>query len=72
MKKYLFILAFGALFMCSCKNHTPENEIYIEKTGRLHKIDFEGHRYIIMGNPNTYRGGICHDENCYCKTDTVK
>ena len=34
------------------------------------KVHFEGHTYLIINT--VHRGGICHDENCKCKTDSIK
>lgn len=38
----------------------------VEYRNGIHKIEYEGHSYIIMSG-SKYQNGICHDENCKCK-----
>lgn len=45
-------------------------ENYFSNTGEITKFEYEGHTYLMR---NAYqKGGICHDENCKCKTDSIK
>lgn len=38
------------------------------------KVEIEGHTYLLYKDYVGYNGygGMCHDENCHCKTDTIK
>lgn len=38
------------------------------------KVEIEGHTYLLFRDEYGYRGmvGLCHDENCHCKTDSIK
>lgn len=73
MKLIKFIaLAFILNVICSCEDSKTYNEMSICGVGRISKFDYEGHTYLIRNKPvNGYigYGGMCHDENCKCKTN---
>lgn len=71
MKKCLFIFILGIISLCSCEDQRPNDykraQKHIENNLKysIHKIEFEGHSYLIYDGYS--RAGICHDENCKCK-----
>lgn len=54
----VFLFGLGILCSCGIKWRTP--------TSGIHKVEYEGHTYLMRSEPGGY-GGICHDENCNCK-----
>ena len=72
MKKLnILLIALVAIVLGGCRyDTTTERHRIDDRVGTIRKFEFEGHTYLIRdGN---YRGGICHDENCKCKTDSIK
>ena len=66
-----FIICFYAAIMCACtgnKNKYDQTDFGLG-VGKISKINYEGHTYLIR--VDGYKGGMCHDENCACKKDTV-
>lgn len=62
----------------SCSEETKEppeaipvhkDFIHVKGIGYVRKVVFEGHQYILMTDGHN-RAGICHDENCPCKTNS--
>ena len=51
------------------KDTTTETHEIDDVVGVVKKFEFEGHTYITRGYKT---GGICHDENCKCKIDSIK
>lgn len=72
MKKLnILLIALVAIVLCGCssKDTTTEKHYIDDVVGRIKKFEFEGHTYLIRDFGS--RGGICHDENCKCKTDLI-
>lgn len=71
MKKLnILLIALVAIVLGGCTDTTTEKQNIDYYVGTIRKFEFEGHTYIIRSNCN--QGGICHDENCKCKTDSIK
>ncbi|MCH5167859.1 MAG: hypothetical protein J1F35_08275 [Erysipelotrichales bacterium] len=71
MKKFFILGCLFLTIICvSCDDQRPEDykreQKYIENNLEyaIHKINYEGHSYLIYDRPS--RAGICHDENCEC------
>lgn len=67
----LVAIVFGG---CDVKDTATERHKIDAYIGVIRKFEFEGHTYLIRNNSCGYSGygGICHDENCKCKTDSIK
>ena len=69
MKK-IFGIICAIFILYSCTDQRPDEykrtQRYIENNLEysIHKINYEGHSYLIYDQPR--RGGICHDQNCEC------
>ena len=71
MKKLnILLIALLAIVLGGCDDVTTEKHKIDDVVGTVSKFEFEGHTYLIRDCSN--RGGICHDENCKCKTDSIK
>ena len=71
MKKLnILLIALVAIVLCGCTDKTTEKHRIDDWVGTVIKFEFEGHTYLIRSIGN--QGGICHDENCKCKTDSIK
>ena len=69
MKKLnILLIALVAIVLCGCE--AKDGEDYLSYAGCITKFEYEGHTYLLRDAYN--RGGICHDENCKCKTDSIK
>lgn len=72
MKKLnILLIALVAIILCGCetKDTTTERHYIDDIVGNIYKVEIEGHTYLIRSYGN--KGGICHDENCKCKTDSI-
>lgn len=68
MKKLSFLLVILVMAITSCNSHTESEAIGSETKLEypLSIVEIEGHSYII-----NHCGGIYHNENCNCKTDSI-
>lgn len=63
---------------CNTENKNGIHEANCSYTdyilNHITKVNIEGHTYLFYQECNGYAGysGLCHDENCQCKTDTIK
>lgn len=74
MKLLKFLLLIFAInIFCGCTESQTYNPKHIGGVGTIEKFEFEGHTYLIRTSSGGYTGwgGICHDENCKCKTDSI-
>lgn len=80
MKRVFNFIAVCICLVCcvSCENKngimvsTPSNTADI--LNHITKVEIEGHTYLVYIDYNYNQGyaGLCHDENCHCKTDSIK
>lgn len=71
----ILLIALVAIVLCGCRYDTTTEKHRIDDVvGTINKFEFEGHTYLIRthGGVSLGYGGICHDENCKCKTDSIK
>lgn len=73
MKK-LLLITFIASMTCGCTRvegtASQTSPTYGDGCGGwISSIEYNNHQYIIW--KHGYSGGICHDENCKCKNDTI-
>lgn len=77
MKKLLLIVSVLSLVSCVTPTEeriADEERIAAEErlkrllfTNYVHKIDYEGHTYLLLDPSYSGQNGMCHDENCKCK-----
>ena len=74
MKKQLMFVLLAILFIGCNKSDKVTRSHYIDdKVGTIYKFEFEGHTYLIRNRlaDSGGWGGMCHDENCRCKNDSI-
>ena len=71
MKKLnILLIALLAIVLGGCTDKTTEHHFVDSNVGVIEKFEFEGHTYLIRNG--YYRSGLCHDENCKCKSDSIR
>lgn len=63
----ILLIALVAIVLGGCDDVTTETHRFDYQVGTISKFEFEGHTYLIRNIG--HQGGICHDENCKCKTE---
>lgn len=75
----IFLFAILAFATTGCNNvKEPKTGAFdvkhINGIGYVGKFEYEGHTYLVRSDVHTQGGngfgygGLCHDENCKCKT----
>lgn len=65
----LISISLAIVILAGCDD-SIETKTVVRKTyeiGEIVRVTIDGHDYLVRND--VHRGGICHDENCQCKTN---
>lgn len=68
----LISISLAIVILSGCEEHFDEETVidYTHEIGKISRVEIEGHSYLVRHNG--HQGGICHDENCPCKTNSIQ